>query len=133
MTARILILGVVAVAVASAMFVRSRQRSGPAATRIDVSLLPCGPVGAAVWVLFSTPYCVPCRRVASLFAEADLSLLRVEVHDEPDLVAALDVRRSPTLVRVASDGAVLERHEGPDAVVVARRLAGQDATNAAIA
>lgn len=134
MTTRLVILLVVTAVVAAAILVRSRQR--PVATdvaRIDPSLLPCGTVGAAVWVLFSTPYCVPCRRVASLFAEAGSDLVRVDVTDEPALSAALDVRRSPTLVRIAPDGGVLERHEGVAAEAAARRVAGHDVADAAIA
>lgn len=134
MTTRLVVLLVVTAVVAAAILVRSRQRSVVAdVARIDASLLPCGTVGAAVWVLFSTPYCVPCRRVASVFTDADAELVRVDVTDEPALSDALDVRRSPTLVRIAADGAVLERHEGVAAEAAARRAVGHDVADAAIA
>lgn len=134
MTTRLVILFVVTAVVAAALLVRSRQRPvASAVTSVDTTLLPCGTVGAAVWVLFSTPYCVPCRRVAALFADAEVALVRVDVTDEPALSAALDVRRSPTLVHVGADGTVLARHEGADAEVAARRATDQETADAAIA
>jgi len=65
--------------------------------------------GRPVYVEFSHPLCSECQDWERRLAGEPEQLLRLDVSDRPDLARKYGVAVVPTVLRVAPDGAVLER------------------------
>lgn len=127
MALRLAILGVLAVFVAVAV-IAYRRRSAH-----DESLGATDAVGGAwpevprdfldtaaarTWLIFTTPMCASCPQV-----QADLEssfpsdhVVKVDAVEHADLADQYAVRRAPTTLLATSDGSVLDRLVGPEAV-----------------
>lgn len=77
-------------------------------SHIDVADLD-GAGGHAAYVEFAHPLCSECRDWERRLEGADEPLLKLDVSDRPDLARKYGVAVVPTVLRVAPDGAVLER------------------------
>jgi hypothetical protein len=77
-------------------------------SRIELADLD-GLAGGAAYVEFTHPLCTECRQWEQrLSTEAD-PLLKLDVSERPDLARKYGVAVVPTVLKVAPDGAVLER------------------------
>ena len=65
--------------------------------------------GRPVYVEFTHPLCSECREWEQRLSEEPEALLKLDVSDRPDLARKYGVAVVPTVLRVAPDGAVLER------------------------
>jgi uncharacterized protein DUF4395 len=77
-------------------------------SHIDLADLD-GAGGSAAYVEFTHPLCSECRDWERRLTGADAPLLKLDVRDRPDLARKYGVAVVPTVLRVAADGAVLER------------------------
>lgn len=73
---------------------------------------------APTWVIFTTPLCVSCNAV-----QADLersfphhAVHKLDATERPDLADRYGVRRAPTTILADTNGRVVERLVGPEAV-----------------
>ena len=76
--------------------------------RIDAADLN-GLRGAPAFVQFTHPLCSECREWEERLRSKPEPLLKLDVSDRPDLARKYGVAVVPTVLRVAPDGAVLER------------------------
>jgi hypothetical protein len=76
--------------------------------RIDAADLN-GLRGAPAFVEFTHPLCSECREWEERLRSKPEPLLKLDVSDRPDLARKYGVAVVPTVLRVAPDGAVLER------------------------
>jgi hypothetical protein len=65
--------------------------------------------GRSAYVEFTHPLCSECRTWEQRLASAPDPLLKLDVSERPDLARKYGVSVVPTVLRVAPDGAVLER------------------------
>jgi hypothetical protein len=65
--------------------------------------------GRSVFVEFTHPLCSECRDWEERLVDEPEPLLKLDVSDRPDLARKYGVAVVPTVLRVAPDGAVLER------------------------
>jgi Domain of unknown function (DUF4395) len=65
--------------------------------------------GGTAYVEFTHPLCSECREWEERLRSKPEPLLKLDVSDRPDLARKYGVAVVPTVLRVASDGAVLER------------------------
>jgi Domain of unknown function (DUF4395) len=65
--------------------------------------------GRAAFVEFTHPLCADCREWERRLDSRSEPLLKLDVRDRPDLARKYGVAVVPTVLRVAPDGAVLER------------------------
>lgn len=74
--------------------------------------------GHPTWVIFTTPVCASCAAVEAQLRDAfpHHRVTKVDATQRPDLADAYEVRRAPTTLFAGSDGVVLERLVGPEAV-----------------
>jgi hypothetical protein len=77
-------------------------------SHIDLADLD-GAGGNVAYVEFTHPLCSACHDWEQRLAGADEPLLKLDVSDRPDLARKYGVAVVPTVLRVAPDGAVLER------------------------
>jgi hypothetical protein len=77
-------------------------------SRIDLADLD-GTRGRAAYVEFTHPLCSECQDWERRLSSAPEPLLKLDVSDRPDLARKYGVAVVPTVLRVAPDGAVLER------------------------
>jgi Domain of unknown function (DUF4395) len=77
-------------------------------SRIDAADL-AGIDGRPVYVEFTHPLCSECREWEERLGPEPEPLLKLDVSDRPDLARKYGVAVVPTVLRVAPDGAVLER------------------------
>jgi hypothetical protein len=77
-------------------------------SRIDTADLS-GIDGRPVYVEFTHPLCSECRNWEQRLGNEPEPLLKLDVSDRPDLARKYGVAIVPTVLRVAPDGAVLER------------------------
>jgi thiol-disulfide isomerase/thioredoxin len=91
----------------------------------------------ATLLQFSTAFCAPCRATRRILADVaglvpGVAHVEVDAESRLDLVRALDVWRTPTVLVLAADGRVVRRASGqprkPD--VIAALGAAVDATRA---
>lgn len=127
-------------AVAAAVAVASRRRAGdeayaPPLDRVPRDLLPAEARGSLAVLGFASRFCVACRRTPGVVDEAreaagvDAAFLHLDVADHPDLVEALALRQTPTVVVVDAEGRVRFAGEGnPDAGELAAYLAEAEAS-----
>lgn len=75
--------------------------------------------GSPTWLVFTTEYCAVCPRVVAEISarRPDETVHVLDVAAHTTLAAAHRVRRAPTVVRADSDGIVLARLSGADAVL----------------
>ena len=73
----------------------------------------------ASWLVFTTEYCAVCPRIVEAIRSSrpGESVHVLDVADHTGLAAAHRVRRAPTVLRIDSDGLVLARLAGADAVL----------------
>ncbi len=76
--------------------------------RIEVADLN-GIDGRAAYVEFSHPLCSACREWEQRLSSESEPLLKLDVSDRPDLARKYGIAVVPTVLKVAPDGAVLER------------------------
>lgn len=119
-----LVVCVVVLAAASAYGVLQRRRSGRMRVRgrDDGKRLAAAELGAALGeratlVQFSSAFCAPCRATRRVLAEvAGLvpGVVHVEVDAEAhlDLVRALDILKTPTVLVLDADGHIVRRATG---------------------
>jgi len=71
------------------------------------------------WLVFTTEYCAVCPRIVEEIRSSrpDEPIHVLDVADHTGLAAAHRVRRAPTVLRVDSEGLVLARLAGADAVL----------------
>jgi thiol-disulfide isomerase/thioredoxin len=72
----------------------------------------------ATLVQFSTVFCQPCRATRRVLDEVSalvpgVAHVEVDAESNLDLVRRLDVRRTPTVLVLDADGAVVRRASGP--------------------
>lgn len=120
MTARLAVLGLVALGVALAAWAH-RYRSGRDGARGIHGLppVPAHLLGAGTtWVIFTTPLCASCGAVEAELRRAfpQDALVKVDATAAPELAERYHVRRAPTVLRVDGRGTVTERLVGADAV-----------------
>jgi len=77
-------------------------------SRIDVADLD-GVGGDAAYVEFTHPLCSECRQWEERLGSLADPLVKLDVSDRPDLARKYGIAVVPTVLRVAPDGAVLER------------------------
>jgi hypothetical protein len=65
--------------------------------------------GRPAFVEFTHPLCSECRTWERRLADAGEAVIKLDVSDRPDLARKYGVAVVPTVLRVAPDGAVLER------------------------
>jgi thiol-disulfide isomerase/thioredoxin len=137
---RLLVLLTV-LAVACALGVLRQRRDGRARATVEGPVLGAGelgvPLGArATLVQFSTEFCAPCRRarrVLSALAERLEGVRHVELDatETLDLVRALDIRRTPTVLVLDDRGRIVSRAVGvPSADALAGALHAQPVAGA---
>ncbi|MFE0403732.1 thioredoxin family protein [Streptomyces nigra] len=119
-----LMVCVAVLAVASAYGVLQRRRSGRVRVRgrDDGKRLDAGELGGelgerATLVQFSSAFCAPCRatrRVLSEVAGIVPGVRHIEIDAEAhlDLVRRLDILKTPTVLVLDADGAVVRRATG---------------------
>lgn len=120
MTARLVVLGLVVLAVALAAWVH-RRRSWRDGARGSHGLppVPGHLLGAGTtWVIFTTPLCASCEAVEEHLRRAfpQDRVVKVDATVDTELAERYHVRRAPTVLRVDGRGTVTERLVGPDAV-----------------
>jgi hypothetical protein len=77
-------------------------------SRIDMADMD-GISGRTAFVEFTHPLCADCREWERRLDSRSEPLLKLDVRDRPDLARKYGVAVVPTVLRVAPDGAVLER------------------------
>lgn len=78
--------------------------------------------GEAEYVLFTTPYCVPCRRIKANLDAAGAGFVVVDLSEYPRLARTYDVRTTPTLFALDAGGAIRERLVNAEAESVAAEV-----------
>ena len=120
MTARLVIVAVLAVAVVFATWLYRRWRAGLQSHDAGHPIVPPSLREGAerTWVLFTTPYCATCEPVeASLRAwDPDARLVKVDASRQVALAEAFSVRAAPTALLADESGRVTARLVGADAV-----------------
>jgi hypothetical protein len=77
--------------------------------RIDVADLGGGAAADKVFVEFTHPLCSECQEWERRLSGEPEPLVKVDVRERPDLARKYGIAVVPTVLAVASDGAVLER------------------------
>lgn len=93
---------------------RGRAERAPL-PQADLSAL-VAPDAARTWVVFTTPYCVSCGPVRAELERTfpDDAVVTIDAAERPDLTDRLGVRRSPTVFELDAEGAIVDRHIGPE-------------------
>lgn len=119
----VVVCGVV-LAVASAYGVLHRRRNGRVRVRgrDDGKRLGAAELGAelgerATLVQFSSAFCAPCRATKRILGEVaamvpGVAHVEIDAEDRLDLVRALDILKTPTVLVLDADGRVVRRAAG---------------------
>ncbi|MDT0265960.1 thioredoxin family protein [Streptomyces sp. DSM 44915] len=92
--------------------------SEPAADRLDAATLGVGPLGERATLLhFGTAFCQPCRATRAVLADvagmvAGVAHLEIDAEARLDLVRALGVTGTPTVLVLDAAGRVVRRAAG---------------------
>lgn len=110
---RLALIVLVLVIVALSIFaLRHRHRNQPL-DRVRMSDFDVGEWRLGV-ILFSTPFCLPCQLWEEELAAGTLPWVKVEIGDQPELVARYGVHSAPELLVVDRGGRVLLQYDiGP--------------------
>lgn len=138
---RLVLAGALLAAVGLAgLLVRRRREADPyepPLDRVPDDLLPPEARGRLAVLGFTSRFCVACRRTPAVAREAmdeggtDAAFVSVDVADRPDLVEALGLRQTPTVLLVDAEGRVRYAGEGnPDPGVLAAYLQEAEASAA---
>jgi thiol-disulfide isomerase/thioredoxin len=108
---------VIAVSVVVGLILRNRDGRAHATTRQDSPLAEVlrGRLGSnATMVQFSSAFCQPCRATRRILEEVTVmvpgvSHVEIDAEENLDLVRALDVRRTPTVLFLGPAGDVQQR------------------------
>ncbi|MFF7560428.1 TlpA family protein disulfide reductase [Streptomyces pseudovenezuelae] len=119
-----LVVCVAVLAAASAYGVLQRRRNGRVRVRgrDDGKRLGAAELGAelgerATLVQFSSAFCAPCRATRRVLGEVaavvpGVSHVEIDAEDNLDLVRALDILKTPTVLVLDADGRVVRRAAG---------------------
>jgi thiol-disulfide isomerase/thioredoxin len=119
-----LVVCVVVLAAASAYGVLQRRRSGRVRVRgrDDGKRLGAGELGGelgerATLVQFSSAFCAPCRATRRVLGEVARMVpgvrhIEIDAEEHLDLVRRLDILKTPTVLVLDADGAVVRRATG---------------------
>ncbi|MEX1655565.1 thioredoxin family protein [Streptomyces pseudovenezuelae] len=119
-----LVVCVAVLAAASAYGVLQRRRNGRVRVRgrDDGKRLGAAELGAelgerATLVQFSSAFCAPCRATRRVLGEVaavvpGVSHVEIDAEDNLDLVRALDILKTPTVLVLDADGRVVRRATG---------------------
>ncbi|KAB2976994.1 MULTISPECIES: thioredoxin family protein [unclassified Streptomyces] len=119
-----LMVCVAVLAVASAYGVLQRRRSGRVRVRgrDDGKRLGAGELGGelgerATLVQFSSAFCAPCRATRRVLGEVagmvpGVRHIEIDAEEHLDLVRRLDILKTPTVLVLDADGAVVRRATG---------------------
>ena len=120
MTGVLVALGVILVSVGVGFALRRRSGRAHPTTRPDSPLAEHlrGRLGSnATMVQFSSAFCQPCRATRRILEEVTVmvpgvSHVEIDAEENLDLVRALDVRRTPTVLFLGPAGDVQQRASG---------------------
>ncbi|MFJ7022170.1 thioredoxin family protein [Streptomyces sp. NPDC101117] len=119
-----LVVCVAVLAAASAYGVLQRRRSGRVRVRgrDDGKRLGAGELGGelgerATLVQFSSAFCAPCRATRRVLGEVARTVpgvrhIEIDAEEHLDLVRRLDILKTPTVLVLDADGAVVRRATG---------------------
>ncbi|MFJ6645486.1 TlpA family protein disulfide reductase [Streptomyces sp. NPDC091290] len=119
-----LVVCVAVLAAASAYGVLQRRRSGRVRVRgrDDGKRLGAGELGGelgerATLVQFSSAFCAPCRATRRVLGEVTRMVpgvrhIEIDAEEHLDLVRRLDILKTPTVLVLDADGAVVRRAAG---------------------
>lgn len=112
-------LAVVALVVLLARRSRAQaDRYEPPRARLPEELVPAEARGGLAVLGFRSRFCIACRRTPDVVAEAleasdaEAVFVHADVADHPDLVEALALRETPTVVVVDAEGRIRYAREG---------------------
>lgn len=94
------------------------DRYEPPRARLHQDLLPADARGVLAVLGFRSRFCIACRRTPEVVAEAleasgaEAVFVHADVADHPDLVEALGLRETPTVVVVDAEGRIRYAREG---------------------
>lgn len=128
------LVALVLLLVAAARTARDRRRARPfAPTRVPADAFPRGERAPLSALYFTSRLCAACRETPGLVRAVDpaLPLVAIAVEDRPDVVRALDVRETPTLLLVDREGRVRYARVGnPEPDELRRALSDERAGSA---
>ncbi|MFH8444375.1 TlpA family protein disulfide reductase [Streptomyces sp. NPDC018026] len=93
------------------------NRSGATAVRVDAADLGAELGSRATLVQFSSAFCAPCRATRRVLGEVaglvpGVAHVEIDAEGHLELVRALDVLRTPTVLVLDADGRVVRRATG---------------------
>lgn len=110
MPARLLVVGLVLAALALVAFWRARRRAAfePRTPRLAPETLPLRPGAPLTALYFTSRLCGACKETAGIVREAapEVPAIAVSVHERRDLVDAVGVFETPTLLLVDEEGRI---------------------------
>lgn len=103
-----LLVCVLLVAVAAALRLRQSRLAQRLATRLAPQDFGFSSMAGTGIVLFTSPYCLPCRAWEQSLTEAGMQYVKLDVGDRPDLASKYGVAATPTVFALSlANGSVL--------------------------